>query len=68
MIETIPVAEATQRLRALGMRISPDVLRSGIEQKVFPFGDCVRSKTGSPVSFIYVRLLDEWIKARECEE
>ena len=41
MIRTLTAAEATERLRAEGIRISPETIRAGLQQKVFPFGDCV---------------------------
>lgn len=61
----INVQEATQILRASGMRISPDNVRLGIEQGVFPFGDLVRSKTGDPSYYVYLTLLNKWIAERE---
>lgn len=65
----ISVAETTEYLRSLGMKISPDTLRSGLDQKVFPFGDCVyRTDGGSPRCYIYRRLLDQWISERVWEK
>lgn len=61
---TINATEATAILRQTGMKISPTILRDGIEQKVFPFGDVVRSRNGSPVCFIYRKKLMEWIEER----
>lgn len=35
MIEALTAAEATERLRAEGLRISPDTIRDGIQQGYF---------------------------------
>ena len=69
-IETLPVEKATNMLRELGMSISKDTLRRGIEQGKFPFGSCVRSESGSPIYYIYRVLFDRWISERaiRCKE
>lgn len=59
-IRTITVAEATERLRAMGMKISPEIVRDGIEQRRFPFGDVIRTKSGSPRCYVYEKSLMEW--------
>lgn len=64
-IQTINTQQATERLRGMGMKISPDTIRRGIQQGVFPFGDCVVTDRGAHC-YIYVRLLDEWVKERAC--
>lgn len=64
MIETLNINETTELLRSLGMKISPETLQQGIEQGIFPFGSCVRSKKGNPVYFIYRVFLDQWISER----
>ncbi len=67
-IETITPAEATERLRAMGVKISPDVIREGIQQKIFPFGDCIITKDKEGRSFfIYTKLFDKWIEERASE-
>ena len=63
-IETMTVAEATEKMRAMGIKISAETLRDGIEQKVYPFGDFVCKRTGGKVYTIYTKLFDEWVKAR----
>ena len=64
MIETLTVAETTQLLRSLGMKISPGTIYLGIEQGTFPWGDCIRSKEGNPTYFVYRVLLEDWIAER----
>lgn len=64
VIETITVTEATEVLRALGVSISVETVRRGLEQKVYPFGDYIATKEGKPVYHIYRKLLDEWILER----
>lgn len=63
IIETITAVQATERLRALGMKISPDMVRRGIQQKIFPFGDCIMHDD-SPRCFIYTKLFEKWIAER----
>lgn len=63
VIETLTAAEAAEKLRALGMRISPEMIRLGIRQKEFPFGNCIVTDNG-PRCYVYARLLDEWIALR----
>lgn len=65
-IQTINTQQATERLRRMGMKISPDTIRRGIQQGVFPFGDCIMTDRGAHC-YIYVRLLDEWVKERLSE-
>ena len=66
MIETLTVKETAELLRNAGMRITAETIQNGIEQKVFPFGDCIRNKNGeSRRCYIYSALLDEWMKERE---
>ena len=59
-LSILTAAEATERLRAMGMRISPEILREGIEQGRFAFGDVIRSKNDSPRCFVYEKKLLEW--------
>ena len=63
-IETMSCQEATERLRAMGMKISPETVRSGLQQKVFPFGDYIATPAGNPVYIIYTRLFEEWAARR----
>lgn len=58
----INVTEATERLRAMGLKISPETVREGIEQKQFPFGVLIRKKSGSPVCYIFPKKLQEWAR------
>lgn len=59
----LTVEEATEKLRALGMRISPTTLRSGMEQGRFPFGDYIKTDK-SCVCYVYAKLLERWIVER----
>ena len=62
-IKTIPVAEATQRLRDLGVHITCHTLREWLKTGKVPFGFCVDGDK-SPISFIFEKLFDEWIMER----
>lgn len=63
IIETMTVAEAAEWLRARGMRITPECLRYGIEQGVFPFGTYVQMEKGIRC-FVYTQMLENWAAAR----
>lgn len=67
-IPTMSVSEATELLRSLGLKISPETMRKGIEQKQFRFGNCIRTKANNPVYIIYKKLLDQWISERAVEK
>lgn len=64
VIKTLTPQEAAEKLRSLGMKTSPDFIRMGLEQKVFPFGDAVDNGNGGYRYYIYSRLFDEWISSR----
>ena len=65
MIETLNAVEATEILRNVGLRISPETVRDGIQQGVFPFGDCVMSGGIVEWCYIYRNQLDRWIAEKE---
>lgn len=65
-IQTLTVEEATEKLRTMGVRISPDTLRRGLQQKVFPFGDCIISEK-APRFLIYGKLFQKWVAERAAE-
>lgn len=65
MIETLTAQEATERLRAEGMRMSRDTLMDGLRQGKFPFGDCIdRSGDKAPWCYVYRAQLERWIAER----
>ena len=55
VINTITPQEAAEKLRALGMKTSPDFIRMGLEQKVLPFGDAIANGNGGYRYYIYSR-------------
>ena len=63
-LSILPAAEATERLRGMGMRISPEILRDGIEQGRFSFVDLISSKNDNPRCYVYERKLMEWAEER----
>ena len=65
-IETMNAAEATEGLRARGMKISPPMLVRGIRAHEFPFGSVIPpEKDGeSPRTFVYTVLLEQWAEER----
>lgn len=65
MIEIISTQTAAEILRANGMHIKRETIRSGIEQGKFPFGEVVITERGNKRCYIYKKLLDDWIKERE---
>ena len=65
MIETITTAEAAETLRTLGMKISPETVRNGLEQGKFPFGECIKKENGRNVYHVYKKMFNDWISERE---
>ena len=61
-LSIITAAEATERLRSMGMRISPEILRDGIEQGQFPFGAVIRSINDTPRCYVYEKKFNEWAR------
>lgn len=66
IIETLTPAEAVEELRTMGIRMSPELMRDALEQGVYPFGECIRSRHGGSVYHIYKRLFDDWVSDRAC--
>nr|DAQ37197.1 MAG TPA: Pyocin activator protein PrtN [Caudoviricetes sp.] len=66
-IATLTVQDAAQYLRDRGLSISPDTLRQGIKQGVYPFGIVIEMER-SPVFQIFKKQLDAWIAERTVEE
>lgn len=66
VIEIMTPQEATQRLRSMGMKISPQMLVRGIRNQAFPFGTCIPAeKPGeSPRTYIYTVLFEDWVAQR----
>ena len=62
-IDTLTPQEAAERLRNLGVSTSPDKIRCGIQQGVYPFGECVVMPKNREF-IIYERLFNEWIEKR----
>lgn len=62
-IPTMSPVEATDWLRARGMRISPETLRLGILEGQFPFGSCITGGK-APRVYVYTVMLEEWAAAR----
>ena len=60
-IATITAVEASERLRAAGMRITQETLRAGILSGVFPFGIAIKTEK-SMVCWVFTHKLDAWIK------
>lgn len=67
MIETLTPADATEILRKHGMKMSPDTLRCGIEQGVYPFGVCIQCGR-QPVYQIFAKLFYDWIAERSVDK
>lgn len=63
VIKTLTPMEASRELNAMGLRCTPETLRFGIEQGVFPFGVCIRCDK-RPVYQIYDTLFRRWIAER----
>lgn len=67
MIETITPRRAAEILREYGMKTSAETIQLGLQQGVFPFGECIIQDQGGRTFYIYKTKLDEWIKEREAK-
>lgn len=65
MIKVLTAQEAAERLRAAGLRISPETVREGIQQGTFPFGDCVMGDGRPKWCYVYENKLERWIQDKE---
>lgn len=62
-IPTMTVEETTEKMRALGLKMSPDTLRRGIQHGTYPFGDWVPCEK-APKYTVYTVLFDQWVAER----
>lgn len=56
------VADAVKVMRDAGIKSSPDRVMAGIEQGVYPWGDCIKLR--SPEYTVYQKMFEQWIKER----
>ena len=64
---TMTPQAAVEVMRDAGISTSPETVRAGIKQGVFPFGDYIQVEK-SPVYIIYKRKLEEWLEERSVKE
>ncbi len=62
-IETMNAAQAAAVLRGMGMNTSPEKIRNGIQQGVYPFGDAVVMEKQT-ICTIYRKQLMDWARER----
>lgn len=62
-ITTLNAQQTAEVLRSLGMKVSPEKVRNGIQQGAYPFGDYIMIDRQPSVT-IYEPLLRDWIAAR----
>lgn len=56
------MADAVKVMRDAGIKSSPDRVMAGIEQGVYPWGDCIKLR--SPEYTVYQKMFEQWIKER----
>ena len=56
------VTDAVKAMRDAGIRSSPDRVMAGIEQGVYPWGDCVKLR--SLEYTVYRKMFEQWMKER----
>lgn len=56
------VADAVKAMRDAGIKTSPDRVMTGIEQGVYPWGDCIKMR--SPEYTVYRKMFEQWVKER----
>lgn len=62
IVETYSVEETVDLMRQAGIRMSPEKLKLGIQQGVYPFGECVMMN--APQCVIYAKLFWKWMEER----
>ena len=62
-IEVLTPEKTSDYLRSLGMHISAETIRFGLQQRVFPFGDVIDGEK-SHRFYVYKKLLDQWVAER----
>lgn len=61
-LAVLNAAQASEALRHMGMKITPEVLRAGIEQGVFPFGIVIETGATTRKTIVFEKKLCEWAK------
>lgn len=61
-LRVLKVSEACEKLEEYGFSITPQKMRLGLQQRIYPFGDAIKSTEW--VYDIYEHLLDKWIAER----
>lgn len=56
------VADTVKVMRDAGIKSSPDRVMAGIEQGVYPWGDCIKLR--SPEYTVYQKMFEHWMKER----
>ena len=56
------VADTVKVMRDAGIKSSPDRVMAGIEQGVYPWGDCIKLR--SPEYTVYRKVFEQWMKER----
>lgn len=59
-IDTMTPLEASEELKKLGLHISAETIRRGLEQRVFPFGDAIQCDKSSKY-FVYRKYFEQWL-------
>ena len=62
ILQTMTVADAVKTMREAGIKSSPDRVMAGIEQGVYPWGDCIKLR--SPEYTVYRKMFEQWMKER----
>ena len=67
MVVCLNIREAVKILKEHGVKISEAMLRAGLEQKAYPFGEAVTIVKHTEYN-VYKKLLLDWIAEREVTE
>ena len=71
IVKTMSITEAADIMRQAGIRGSAERVKLGIQQGVYPWGECIQMEN-SPQCVVYAKLFFKWLKERgeeveECE-
>lgn len=63
IVKTMSVEETVDIMRQAGIRCSSDRIRFGIQQGIYPWGECVQMQN-APSTIVYSKLFFKWLEER----
>lgn len=63
IVKTMSITEAADIMRQAGIRGSAERVKFGIQQGVYPWGECIQMQN-SPQCVVYSKLFFKWLEER----